>query len=550
MMSRAMSNLFQRALFEAVVLGALLIPVLADSGGSEATTTADSVRRIYVDAIAGGVNDGSSWTDAYSYLQDALVDAHDSQVPVEIRVAQGVYKPDQSPAHPDGTGDRNTSFRLLDGVAIKGGFAGVGAVDPNVRDVVLYETVLSGDLAGDDVPLVDPCDLLTEPTRAENTYHIVTAEPCGRSAVLDGFTIRSGKAKDGGAGLYLSVRPCLPSIRDCTFVGNSAYAGGAACVYAGVGPELIDCAFLQNAAVYGGGAMTAVVGRNTPPGADEFAIRRCTFAWNVVTAGDKGARGIGGAIGIAWGAPSVIEDCTFLGNGAKIGGAIYSRDQGNILNCRFIANAAGEAGGAIYIEETEATVISCTFFGNTAPYAGACCADDQARLSIVNTILWNGGDEIGVSEDSLAQVMYSDVQGGWPGEGNIDVDPLFAAPGYWDLNGTSDDLNDDYWVEGDYHLKSQAGRWDPAIESWAIDGVTSPCIDAGDPYSPIGLEPFPNGGRVNMGAYGGTTEASKSYFGEPLCETIIAGDINGDCKVDFTDLAILIDHWHEDPIQQ
>jgi hypothetical protein len=64
--------------------------------------------------------------------------------------------------------------------------------------------------------------------------------------------------------------------------------------------------------------------------------------------------------------------------------------------------------------------------------------------------------------------------------------------------------------------------------------------------SPIGLEPFPNGGRINMGAYGGTIEASKSYFGEPLCQTIIAGDINGDCKVDFTDLEILLLHWLED----
>lgn len=64
--------------------------------------------------------------------------------------------------------------------------------------------------------------------------------------------------------------------------------------------------------------------------------------------------------------------------------------------------------------------------------------------------------------------------------------------------------------------------------------------------SPIGLEPFPNGGRINMGAYCGTAEASKSYFGKPVCETIVAGDINGDCKVDFGDLAILASHWLED----
>jgi len=63
---------------------------------------------------------------------------------------------------------------------------------------------------------------------------------------------------------------------------------------------------------------------------------------------------------------------------------------------------------------------------------------------------------------------------------------------------------------GDYHLKSQAGRWDPVSLSWVTDDVTSPCIDAGDPDSPVGDEPMPNGGIINMGAYGGTVETSKS----------------------------------------
>jgi hypothetical protein len=64
--------------------------------------------------------------------------------------------------------------------------------------------------------------------------------------------------------------------------------------------------------------------------------------------------------------------------------------------------------------------------------------------------------------------------------------------------------------------------------------------------SPVGQEPFPNGGIVNMGAYGGTAQASKSYFGEPICQIIIAGDINGDCKVDFNDFALMAAHWLED----
>jgi len=127
----------------------------------------------------------------------------------------------------------------------------------------------------------------------------------------------------------------------------------------------------------------------------------------------------------------------------------------------------------------------------------------------------------------------------------ISTDPCFAAQSYWNLSGTPDDPNDDFWVEGDYQLKSQAGRWDPKTQTWVKDDVTSPCIDAGDPMSPIGNESFPNGGRINMGAYGGTAEASKSYFSGPVCETIIAGDINGDCKVDFEDFGIMAFHWLE-----
>ena len=121
-----------------------------------------------------------------------------------------------------------------------------------------------------------------------------------------------------------------------------------------------------------------------------------------------------------------------------------------------------------------------------------------AQPTVTNCILWgNTPDQIRTfgSSSGVGGVTYCDVQGGHPGEGNIDVDPLFADPG-----------------AGDYHLRSEAGRWDPARQRWVIDDATSPCIDAGNPVS-LGLaalEPEPNGGRVNLGVYGGTREASKS----------------------------------------
>jgi len=47
------------------------------------------------------------------------------------------------------------------------------------------------------------------------------------------------------------------------------------------------------------------------------------------------------------------------------------------------------------------------------------------------------------------------------------------------------------------------------------------------------------------GTYSGTVETSKSYFGEPTCGVIVAGDINGDCRVDLADFGIIALHWLE-----
>lgn len=96
---------------------------------------------------------------------------------------------------------------------------------------------------------------------------------------------------------------------------------------------------------------------------------------------------------------------------------------------------------------------------------------------------------------------------------------------------------------GDYHLKSEFGRhWVPDGNDvppgglWVLDDQTSPCVDAGDWQEGPGLEPEPNGGRVNMGAYGGTPFASRGRW--PL-----RGDIDRDGRVGLPDLAILAEDW-------
>ena len=129
-------------------------------------------KTIYVDDDAAGANDGSSWVNAYVYLQDALADADSAEKPVEIRVAQGVYTPDQGASITRGF--RGAAFQLINGVAVLGGFAGIGAIEPDARSIEANETILSGDLAGDDADVDDLDELSSEPTRAERMLAGIT----------------------------------------------------------------------------------------------------------------------------------------------------------------------------------------------------------------------------------------------------------------------------------------------------------------------------------------------------------------------------------------
>lgn len=473
-------------------------------------------KTLFVDDDANGLGNGSSWDDAYRYLQDALADASSLKTTVEIRVARGTYRPDQSLAHPEGTRDRLASFVLADDVAVKGGFAGVNAADPDARDTVVYETILSGDLAGDDIPVLDPCDLLTERTRGENSLAIVRAWSCSRSAALDGCTITGGSAigidgrTAGGSGLYLhgsTDAPSSPSIRNCTFIANHGAGGGAVHASQG-GPEFVNCLFIGNVSVGVGAAIYAHPADCTS-GACQFVVKGCAFVDN--HAADKG-----GALHVADGTGSLIENCMFARNSSARGGAVFvDSGGGRVADCLFLYNVASDAGGAFYFA-TRLTMVSCSFWRNMAPRGRAiACLSPLYKgvgpvAKITNMILRDGGDEIHVVDAAQMDATYSSIQGGWPGEGNIDVDPLFADPVDWQADMPYDP--NDPWSVGDYHLKSQAGRWDPNSQSWVVDDVTSPCIDAGDPNSPVGDEPQPNGGRINMGAYGGTAEASKSRF--------------------------------------
>lgn len=220
----------------------------------------------------------------------------------------------------------------------------------------------------------------------------------------------------------------------------------------------------------------------------------------------------------------LIDHCLIANNYSPCGGGIACSDYSTavVTNNRIIDNS-GVIGGGISIDFfAEPAIVNNIIAHNNASYYGGGLANFLALPSIINNTIahnrpngmdldWTSsfGDDSAPLLNNIFweneiylwpwveaweyDIRFNNIQGGWDGEGNIDVDPLFA-----------DSQN------RDYHLKSEAGRWDPASESWITDRVTSPCIDAGDPETAIGEELAPNGSRVNMGAYGGTSQASKS----------------------------------------
>ncbi|MBN1975542.1 MAG: hypothetical protein JW787_18030 [Sedimentisphaerales bacterium] len=482
---------------------------------------------IYVDDDASGANDGSNWQNAYIYLQDALADANLAEKPVEIRVAQGTYKPDKGAGHT--AGDREASFKTTSGVILSGGYAGIFDPDQSRRDYEKYVTILSGDLSGNDIEVNDPNFLENEPTREDNSYCVITAYQAVSLSVLDGFKIAGGTLFVGrgvsfGGGIRMGSGKL--QIYNCSFLNNFGASGAGILINNGQ-ITVINCLFKANSSSNGG----AIYNKN-----GEIKLVNCVFENNL-------AEYKGGAIHNEDG-KIIIENSSFKNNTASDGGAVYSHNNlkySSLTSSLFVGNSATNNGGAMYMESNYSPIEikNITFIRNSALQGKAIFTSSD--LKIRNSILYNGGqDEIWNNNASKIEVCYSNVQNGLAAiydpntklvwcDGNIDTEPLFTDPN-----------------NGDYHLKSQAGRWDSNTQSWVIDNNTSPCIDAGDPMSPIRLEPFPNGGYINMGAYGGTTEASKSYFGKPVCETIVAGDINGDCRVDINDMLIMLSHWLEE----
>lgn len=178
----------------------------------------------------------------------------------------------------------------------------------------------------------------------------------------------------------------------------------------------------------------------------------------------------------------------------------------SVRNCLIVGNrCAGQSGAIIDCQNASPLFENLTVHGNDAGATGVSLRFTHCRAEIVNSILWgNLPEEIGVVSGEAPLVSYCNVMGTWPGLGNMGRDPQFARPGRWTGDPGA------IWTPGDYHLMSSNGCWDPDNLSWAQDGLISPCVDAGHPDWPYALEPVPHGKRINMGAYGGTIQASRS----------------------------------------
>jgi len=201
-------------------------------------------------------------------------------------------------------------------------------------------------------------------------------------------------------------------------------------------------------------------------------------------------------------------------------GAIACVDSSpTFTHCLIVGNRATDVqGAAVVCENSRATFVNCTMVDNRGGALGACLSLVNSPVVMTNSIVWGNRPKellLILKDAERPTVTYTDMAGGPGGLGTIDVDPLFVRRGHWadpdDANREVDPSDPEaVWIEGDYHVRSQAGRWDWTTGTWVKDEVTSPCIDAGDPADSVGHEPVPHGGILNMGAYGGTAQASKS----------------------------------------
>lgn len=372
---------------------------------------------VFVDAAASGLpHNGSSWCNAFRTLQDALAFAGSG---VLVRVAEGTYMPDGGyqpvgGARVPGTGDRTATFQLNTGVTLQGGYAGCGAPNPDEQDPVAHETILSGDLSGDDAP--------SFANRSDNSYHVATYDdPSATGVILDGFTISGGHSDGTGpAGTITNQGPAIhirggfamcipggPTIRHCLVEDNWSSHHGAINIHAD--RALVEnCIIRDNFSGVRGGGLLIQSGNAT--------VRGCTFV-NNTTDGDGGGAWTGHNLDSTCAVESKprFENCTFVGNTSGIpgsllglGGGLYHELNEPIVDgCVFDGNLSERFGGGLYEElTTSALVTNSTFDGNVARAQGGGMYHLGGIVTISDTLF------VGNQAEIVGGGFYADRRGG------------------------------------------------------------------------------------------------------------------------------------------
>ena len=230
---------------------------------------------------------------------------------------------------------------------------------------------------------------------------------------LESVTIRDNTAASEGGGISCGGLS-NPKLTNVTVTGNlAAYGGGIACESSS--PTLENVVISENTSGYSGGGIYC---QNS-----YLVLIHSTISVN--------AAYMGGGLYFYSSAPT-ISNCTITGNTAMadvtgFGGGIYSENSSMTISYSVVSNNVTFKGGGIHCNNSDAVFVNNTISGNTAyTGGGGIYCDDNSSARLVNCISWNEGfDEIFIASGS-ATAFYSDIQGGWIGQGNIGADPLFV----------------------------------------------------------------------------------------------------------------------------
>ncbi|MEW6079691.1 MAG: MopE-related protein [Thermodesulfobacteriota bacterium] len=459
----------------------------------------------YVDKDATGAGNGTSWADAFIYLQDALAAfAVANPGPAitgdEIWVAAGTYYPDEGSGQTDN--NRYSTFTLPKYARLYGGFDGTDGIGGGALEAFLSQrdpganvTVLSGDLTQNDIGFTN---------NTENAYHVVTVNIASGRYVLDGFTVKAGYTAGAGGGIYISsITPTSLEIKNCTITMNYAGTdGGGMYVSSYASPILTNCIFTENTAGDSGGAIyvgeNLVMGLNCNP-----VLTDCSFRANTAYYG--GAMYNDGFFTDGEVNP-VLTNCVFSGNSAIYGGAMYNYSfcycevSPVLTNCTFSGNKASSTfrGNEIY------NLYSTIGFGS---------GPQVIPPHMINCIVWN--DSPIFNSSSKATFTYCDIKGsggsaswntalGTDLGGNIDADPLFVSPP--DPAGAPTTAGDVHLLEGSPCIDTGTATGAPATDIDDnprdatpdmgadeylpdTDGDGEPDLTDGCPYDPLKTDP-------------------------------------------------------------